>query len=111
MRYLLCMALSLAYMYSYAQDSLVVNSFESTYRQSQPSLKYSYNDATQTHGYSGNWDLDGDGKADSLYFTGNGGVHLYFSLNIVLSSDNKLRDYNFILLDMPVLGSKSAITV
>jgi hypothetical protein len=57
----------------------------------------------QTHNYSDNWDLDKDGKADQLFFVGTGGAHLYFYLRIVLSSDNKTRDLDFIQSDDPVL--------
>jgi hypothetical protein len=38
------------------------NSFEDIYQYSYPQLIYSYNDATQTHSYSGNRDFDGDGQ-------------------------------------------------
>jgi hypothetical protein len=68
-------------------------------------LNYSYDIPTQTHNYSGNWDFDADGATDSLFFIGTGGAHLYFYLRIVLSSDRKVRDFNFINLDRPCLGS------
>ncbi|HYE56747.1 MAG TPA: hypothetical protein VD996_17995 [Chitinophagaceae bacterium] len=68
---------------------------------------YSYIDSIQTHNYSGNWDFDGDLKADSLYFIGTGGAHLYFYLRIILSSDKKVRNFPFISLDFPCLGTVS----
>ena len=68
-------------------------------------ITYSYNTSTQTHNYSGNWDFDGDGYTDSLFFVGTGGAHLYFYLRIVLSSDSLVRNFPSLELDMPVLGS------
>ncbi|MGZ5304151.1 MAG: hypothetical protein ACXWDO_08585 [Bacteroidia bacterium] len=68
-------------------------------------LNYSYNPSTQTHNYSKNWDFDGDGDTDSLCFIGTGGAHLYFYLRIILTSDKKVRDYPFLELDFPCLGS------
>lgn len=54
-----------------------------------------------SYNYSGKWDFDGDGKKDSLYFIGNGGVHTYFFPRLVLSSDNKKRDFQYLEIDMP----------
>ncbi len=57
----------------------------------------------QVHNYSGNWDFDGDGKEDDLFFIGNGGAHLYFHPRIKLTSENTIRDYEYILSDFPFL--------
>lgn len=56
--------------------------------------------------YCNKWDFDGDGKMDSIYFIGNGGVHTYFFLRIILSSDQKVRNFPFIQLDMPYFQSR-----
>ncbi len=85
------------------EEGLPLNSFEYLYAAIHPDLHYSYDAATQTHNYSGNWDFDGDSIADQLMFVGNGGVHLYFHLRLVLSTDEYVRDYPFISVDMPVL--------
>jgi hypothetical protein len=81
------------------------NSFEERYKVSNPKLIYSYDEAGQIHKYSGNWDFDNDGTKDNLCFIGTGGAHLYFYLQIVLSSDKIVRNYDWILCDMPVLGT------
>ena len=59
---------------------------------------------TQAHDYSGNWDFDGDGETDDLYFIGTSGAHLYFFLRIILSTDKKNQDFHFLQLDFPCLG-------
>lgn len=92
----------------YAQpDSLVsdtpTTSFENSLKKSFPQICYSYNDSTQTHDYSDNWDFDSDGKTDKVYFVGNGAAHLYFNLKIVLSSDGLVRNFNYLLLDFPLI--------
>lgn len=79
------------------------NSFEDFYRKVEPSLKYIYDSTAQTHNYSDNWDFDGDGIKDELYFVGTQGVHSYYYLKIVLSSDHKARALDFVLSDYPVL--------
>lgn len=84
-------------------------SFESYNRKHHPNLKYSYDIKRQIHNYSGNWDFDGDGECDSLYFIGNGGAHIYFYLCVVLSSEKKKRTYKSLCIDMPFLGSKNDI--
>jgi hypothetical protein len=84
--------------------STPANSCQSYFDSNSISIHYSYADSTQTHNYSNNWDFDGDGKTDNLYFIGTGGAHLYFYLRIVLSSDKKIRNFPFIQLDMPCLG-------
>ncbi len=83
--------------------SLAQYSFEESYKVSNPGLVYSYDEAGQIHNYSGNWDLDNDGEKDGLYFVGTGGAHLYFYLQVVLSSDKIVRNYDWILCDMPIL--------
>ncbi len=59
---------------------------------------------SQIHNYSNNWDFDNDGIKDQIYFVGTGGAHIYYFLRIVLSSDKKVRDVNFILSDFPFLN-------
>ena len=78
--------------------------YQRHFENNKMSIHYSYIDSTQTHNYSDNWDFDGDGKTDSLYFIGTGGAHLYFYLQIILSSDKKIRNFPFIELDFPVAG-------
>lgn len=80
----------------------VSNSFEASYRKSNPSLEYNYDDISQIHNYSNNWDLDTDGIKDEVYFVGIGGAHLYYFLKVVLSTDNKPREFNFIASDYPI---------
>ncbi len=81
-------------------------SFAQYNREHHPGLAYSYDRTRQIHDYSDNWDLDGDGKKDKVYFIGNGGAHVYFYLAIQLSSEKKRRDYTYLSIDMPFLGSK-----
>jgi hypothetical protein len=64
-------------------------------------VNYSYDDSTQTHNYSGNWDFDEDYKTDSFYFIGTGGAHLYYYLRIILSSDGKVRNYPYLETEWP----------
>ena len=90
-----------------AQPGDVSNSFKKTYATSFSTLTYSYDPATQTHNYSGNWDIDGDKKPDSVLFIGNGGAHLYFHLQLKLSSESKARDFPNLLTDFPMLDSIS----
>jgi hypothetical protein len=80
------------------------NSCQPFFDDNKISIHYSYTVAIQTHNYSGNWDFDGDGNTDELYFIGTGGAHLYFYLRIVLSSDKKVRNFPFLELDLPCLG-------
>jgi len=79
------------------------NSFENAYRKSNPTLKYSYDSASQAHNYSNNWDFDKDGINDEVYFVGTGGAHLYYFLRVVLSTDHKPREFDFIRSDFPLL--------
>jgi hypothetical protein len=60
-----------------------------------------------SYDYTNKWDLDGDGKMDAVYFIGNGGAHTYFFLRVVLSTDNKTRNFPFIQLDMPYITSRN----
>jgi hypothetical protein len=79
------------------------NSFENEYRISNPTLKYSYDEISQIHNYSNNWDFDNDGIKDQIYFVGTGGAHIYYFLRVIFSSDKKVRDLNFIQSDFPLL--------
>jgi len=81
------------------------NSFENEYLISNPTLKYSYDEISQIHNYSNNWDFDTDGIKDQIYFVGTGGAHIYYFLRVVLSSDKKARDINFIQSDFPMLSA------
>ena len=83
----------------------ITNSFKGNYERTNPNLHYSYEKSTQTHNYSDNWDFDGDGIKDKLFFVGNNGVHLYFHLKVILISDNQIRNYQFIEIDYPYLGT------
>lgn len=88
-------------------DSNIImsNSFKAVLKKDNPNLKYEYDEKKQMHNYSGNWDIDGDGSLDSVYFIGNGGAHLYFYLKIILSANNSQQSYKFIMLDFPKLES------
>ena len=94
---------------SYAQSGEAFktadNSFEDMYRYSHPRLIYSYDNTAQTHNYSGNWDFDGDGQKDSLVFRGNGAVHLYYYLDVVLSSSRDAGNFPALAFDEPYLGT------
>ena len=68
-------------------------------------ISYRYIEETQTHDYSGNWDIDGDGIKDSIMFVGTGGAHLYFQLHIYLSSEKKHYGIWFLDTDNPRLES------
>jgi hypothetical protein len=92
----------------HAQDSAVAapgNSCQPYFDNNKSPVHYAYNIVKQTHDYSGNWDFDGDGKTDGLFFVGTGGAHLYFYLRIILSIDKKTRNFPFLELDMPCLGN------
>ena len=68
-----------------------------------------FNPETKTfnlsYNYSNKWDIDGDGKFDSVYFIGNGGAHTYFYLRLKLSSEKKERDFPTVNVDMPYISS------
>lgn len=91
-------------------DTVLSNSFFNYYNTSHISIKYNYKERTQTHDYSGNWDFDGDGIADDLFFIGNGAAHLYFHLRIKLSSEHSVKDFPFVSMDMPVFRNKTITT-
>ena len=95
---------------SLAQSDLILevpsNSYEKIYKKKYSNLNYSYNSYTQTHDYSNNWDFDGDGKKDKLFFIGDGGAHLYFHLQIWLSSDKKTYCFPFLAIDNPLLDKE-----
>lgn len=78
------------------------NSYKRTLSEKYPGLLYSYIDSSQTHDYSGNWDLDGDGKKDGVLFVGNGGAHLFFHLRLVVG--DKVWNLKWVEVDMPMLG-------
>lgn len=87
------------------------NSFENAYRKSNPTLTYSYDNISQIHNYSNNWDFDKDGIKDELYFVGTGGAHLYYFLKVVLSTDKKSREFNFIESDFPFLTATDTLDI
>lgn len=86
------------------EDSVITNSYENYIHTNHPEILYHYNNTSQTHSYSGNWDFDGDKIPDSLFFIGNGGAHLFYQLKIALSSGQQLKDFPELLIDMPYLG-------
>ncbi len=87
------------------------NSFQNNYREFKPTLTYSYDNISQIHNYSNNWDFDKDGIKDEIYFVGTGGAHLYYSLKVVLSSDKKSREFNFIQSDYPLLTATDTLNI
>ena len=93
----------------YSQKDLPTNSYDILYSKNNPSFTYKYDNLPQTHNQSDNWDFDKDGKTDQLFFVGTGGAHLYFYLRVILSSDNKTRDLDFIQSDDPVLPTDTEI--
>jgi hypothetical protein len=95
--------------FSCSQSDLPVNSFESIYAKANPSLHYTYDTLNQIHNYSGNWDFDGDGINDDLFFVGSGGAHLYYYLRITLSSKHKQKDFRYLQIDFPVLPPESIL--
>lgn len=95
--------------YIKTDNTTISNSYEDFYRKTNPSLKYSYDNISQIHNYSDNWDFDKDGIKDKLYFVGKGGAHLYYFLKVILSTDNKSREYNFIELDSPILTATDTL--
>ncbi len=93
--------------YSQNADKLDINSnsFENEISLSNPELIYSFDEITQIHNYSHNWDFDNDRINDEIYFVGKGGAHIYYFLRVILSSDKKVRDLNIIQSDFPLLTS------
>lgn len=94
---------------SKSQNYVSSNSFEEVYLQSNPTLKYKYDSINHIHDYSYNWDFDNDGQNDRLCFIGTGGAHLYFYLQVVLSSDRVVRKFSFIQSDFPALPPDSIL--
>ena len=90
-------------------DDSISNSFEASYRKTNPALKYSYDNISQIHNYSNNWDLDNDGIKDEVYFVGTGGAHLFYYLRVVLSTDKKPREFTFIETDYPILTATDTL--
>jgi hypothetical protein len=86
-----------------------LNSYENDYRKTNPGLTYSYDNISQIHNYSNNWDFDKDGIKDELYFVGTGGAHLYYFLKVVLSTDKKPRRFDFIQSDLPFLTATDTL--
>ena len=76
------------------------NSFSELYKNTN--IHYSYDEESQTHDYSGNWDFDGDGIADKLLFVGNGGVHLQFCPTFYLSGNDSVFSFPALPTDMPI---------
>ena len=104
MRFFIAVLLSVLTMYVFSQQTdSISNSFENNYHKSNPTLAYSYDNISQIHNYSNNWDFDNDGIKDDLYFVGTGGAHLYYFLKVILSSDNQPQEFNFIESDYPIL--------
>ncbi|MBL0051819.1 MAG: hypothetical protein IPP29_10080 [Bacteroidetes bacterium] len=72
-----------------------------------------YNEETKSfnpsYNYSNLWDIDGDKKNDSIYFIGNGGVHTFYYLRLILSSSGVPKDYTFLELDMPYISEKKLL--
>ena len=97
--------------FSQQEDSFRIpsNSFEINYSKSNPGLRYSYDNTSQTHNYSNNWDFDKDGIKDEVYFIGTGGAHLYYFLKVVLSTDHKVRELDFIQTDFPLLTATDTL--
>ena len=83
-------------------DTLAINPGKMYF---DPGFHYSYDPLTPTFNYSGNWDVDGDGKTDSIYFIGNGGAHTYYHLRFILSTEHKTRDLPFLSIDLPYPGN------
>jgi len=83
----------------------VSSSFEESIKKNYPNLHYFYNEGTATHDYSNNWDLDGDGKLDSLTFKGNDAVVLSFMPIVKSSILGKIFEFPSISCDFPYLES------
>lgn len=91
------------------KDSVITNSYENYLKIDYPKILYHYDDARQTHSYSGNWDFDGDKIPDSLFFIGNGGAHLFYQLKMGLSSGQRLKDFPELFVDLPYPGKAEDI--
>lgn len=106
MKLLSIICFSLLSLAGYSQQAvnagIPADSYEKQISLSYPTINYSYDSTAQTHNYSNNWDLDKDGINDEVYFIGTGGVHLYYFLKVVLSSDHRPREFDFIQTDLPL---------
>jgi len=100
----------LTYTLTIGQPNDISNSFEKTYKKTNPGIQYSYDENEQIHNYSNNWDFDNDGINDELYFVGTGGAHLYYFLKVILSSDKVVRDFPYLDSDFPILPSGKELT-
>jgi hypothetical protein len=49
------------------------------------------------------------GQMMSLCFIGTGGTHLYYFLKVVLSSDDKPREFSFLQSDFPMLTGMDSL--
>ena len=94
---------------SSSQNYVSSNSFAEAYKQSNPTLNYKYDSINQIHNYSNNWDFDNDGINDEFSFIGTGGAHLYYYLQVILSSDTVVRNIRFLQSDFPVLPPDSVL--
>jgi len=93
-----------------SQTDNMSNSFEETYKKTNPTINYFYDENEQIHNYSNNWDFDNDGINDDVYFVGTGGAHLYYFLRVILSSDQIVRDFPYLISDFPILPSNEEST-
>jgi hypothetical protein len=109
MRSVFILVFSLTTSYAQVRNDSISNSFKKYFLDNGLTINYMYIDSTQTHNYAGNWDFDGDGKHDSLLFIGNRGAHLYFYLQLVLSSDKKQYQFPYLLVDFPLVSTKEGL--
>lgn len=100
---------SLASTVVWSQQAMPSNSFEASYKKTNPAINYKYDSVRQIHDYSNNWDFDKDSKPDQVYFVGTGGAHLYYFLRVILSTDNLVRDFSFLQSDFPILPSEEQL--
>lgn len=89
----------------------VSNSFDHSLKKKYPSLHYTYHDSSSTHNYSNNWDFDGDGRLDSLFFKGDGAVTLSFIPIIKSSILDSTYSLSSLSCDFPYLESKESLEV
>lgn len=107
---LIILLTSITNIFSQDADTLS-NSLNESIKESYPTLSYTYFDSSQTHDYSNNWDLDGDGINDEVYFVGTGGAHVYYFLKVVLSTDQESREFSFVESDFPLLTGTDTINL
>jgi hypothetical protein len=89
----------------------ITNSFEEEYKKRNQNLNYKYDSKNNVHDYSGNWDFDGDGKKDKLRFIGTSGAHLYYYLEIKLSSTNMKTKLPLVETDFPLLVNQIELQI